>query len=277
MSHAHTNDGDRHIHVSCNTCPCVARNISGERNFQSYPLPYLLQCPIDVKLHTLALLVFGAILLLDDGKQIATVLGFRGIAVDNSLLSFLPLHRQALVGLHATIGPHAIPEVGFAQKGNIHKGHSTHVVAEDKDVAGESQGRAFAQLKFGNHPHLLLANGTLGSRNKGQVDATEEIAIAQETFFLSLGEHGVESAQVAADAVLLQSAVDEPCLEMLNHVGRELVEGKVDIIAERLEASIDIAVGAGSAMPHHQLLVGHLLLKVHEYSLGQWIAVEGIA
>ena len=105
----------------------------------------------------------------------------------------------------------------------------------------------------------------------------EQITIVQQTFFSRLVQQGVECAQIAADAVLLQSAVDEPCLILLYHVGCEFLEWQIHILTKILETPIGIVVCAGCALSFHQRLLGDLFLQEHEYGLVALLMVEGFA
>ena len=84
------------------------------------------------------------------------------IAIQYFLLRLFPFHHQALVGLPAAIGPHAVLQVCLSQIGNIHEGHSTHIEAEHEDVAGKSHSRVFWQFKVRYHFQLLLADCSFG-------------------------------------------------------------------------------------------------------------------
>ena len=95
----------------------------------------------------------------------------------------------------------------------------------------------------------------------------EQFRVVQQTSFYRLAQQSVERAQIAADAVLLQSLVSKPSLVTLYHIGCKFIECQIHILTESLKTSIGISVCTGRALSPHLFFLGDLLLQEHKYCL----------
>ncbi len=146
MTHSRTDDGDRYIVIPCRRRPTVARSIGSQQTpvGQHFRQAFE-QSVVRIECCPVLLVCLARIQRGKYREQIGALL--RGIAVDDALNGWLDAYRQQLSRPAAGITDYPVLQVAFAQIGDIHEGHTACAVAEDEQIAGECQRRAFGEFK----------------------------------------------------------------------------------------------------------------------------------